>query len=1358
MTERKVRRKTAKERISLALQLSTVIAMAYLYFAESPVSADQQTKVVPTQSTATLEGQLATPDFATINVQRAPEKFEVLQRWRHSQQVSGSQVNAELASVVAAPLTAPSAIDAKPVSIVKAAEAAQLESNEQSSSSSKLSAFVEAMKSSRTSLERALRSFGSEIKQTFSSLRGYFKSPRTISLPVSTSIKESRISEYIPDSTAAADTLIRAAVAAEAQLNNYSSPTLPVNDQEELTAQASNILEPLVDSVEAEGLVGYEPAASSLSLDDLSQYPNPIDPVEAEGLVGYLPSQLISQESQVFLDQVTSSVEPENQSTSPAEELIVTNPTVAEVKKLNKSLPPIQKIEPRITPDGRMLAIQPVAPQTVASEPMAVNFAELDASTEAAISPLLPPVGTFEDQAVALVGGGGVVAPETMDDVQPAPQPALQPDNFSYDTIATKEEYTQQQEYLYSLLSKQEAQLREKYHGQSFATLEEMPEELRQFYLGTIDAVAEKYDVPPAILLSYLYAEQMGAGFGFEPRMSSALAAGEGQITPGHWNGWDGNSPYYLFKTNPDKKGSANDFDNNGVANVFSLPDNLAASAQDIARNGLINSNLKNLSPAEREAKYKNALARYNSGKSYENAPAVTKEYVKIGLSFLKSFDSGLFKSEFSPKATLFAASEPLTEQVTPEQLTPDSEDSLVKSYAAMYENSFGVPFTETEQQYVLSQEDIVAEYEKSGNLAAATFKLYERQVAYAMAHSDQYPYYKNVEYARVQQLALQHVGAQLSTAEEIQALLEWSASQNDGVIDVDLINNYLEKSSQAKVYEWLETMGPTVLGRPMTRAEMAAMLQQAYQLSAVKFVDSPGTQTAVTEKLPRIIALLKQQLVASPEFINAPDLIRIREKSPLGPLMVDENGNTLEFSVRKTYKDRVEGDESPWGDHAFIDHTLQSMEDLNDNWYGIDIIRAGKEPTAGTTVVSPIEGVAERVLIGYSDASDGAGNSVFIRGTGVYEGLWVRILHLGEKNLPAVGETLQKGAVIGEVGAMAGAHHLHVGVSMKYEGEFKGKQGVYYLPIPTGLTFSQDAGLTEMYWPSNREYQDGDLIVAGFYDRFGIKQLFAWSAPWNLPSGYREQYRASFNKFYGQYASELPVIAQSWLTGLDQREAVWGTVSQSTGSAGYGETQATEQELSEAQDEYLAAYSQQFVEMFGVPYTGADQQFALAQYDIFQTAEQSGEYAIAAQQLLERQVVAYQTNPHQWPFFFSKEAQAVQQVALKATGSFVESKAQIEAIIEWSTEQHGDFELEQIEKYFAGTDQAVIKKFFVAQFEWALGRTPTKAETGVYLAQAYENAGVSFIRVPGESDTISDALRAEILSDLQKTIASLAE
>ncbi|HYN90246.1 MAG TPA: M23 family metallopeptidase, partial [Ardenticatenaceae bacterium] len=78
-----------------------------------------------------------------------------------------------------------------------------------------------------------------------------------------------------------------------------------------------------------------------------------------------------------------------------------------------------------------------------------------------------------------------------------------------------------------------------RYADRSWPSLEAMPTEVRQYFRGTIQDVADFFNVRPGDIAGILRAEQNNSGWRLhEPRRSSAGASGVAQVIARTWNGW----------------------------------------------------------------------------------------------------------------------------------------------------------------------------------------------------------------------------------------------------------------------------------------------------------------------------------------------------------------------------------------------------------------------------------------------------------------------------------------------------------------------------------------------------------------------------------------------------------------------------------------------------------------------------------------------------------------------------------------------------------------------------------------------------------------------------------------------------
>lgn len=179
------------------------------------------------------------------------------------------------------------------------------------------------------------------------------------------------------------------------------------------------------------------------------------------------------------------------------------------------------------------------------------------------------------------------------------------------------------------------------YGDQLYPSLDAIPADLLSWYLYWVQRVAQYYDVPEEDILAVHYAELMGNGFRpLETRRSSANAGGPGQIIPQTWNGWSCGRYQTVFFTNPADitrcGGLGTDFDGDGVANVDSLPDNLAATARHIKGDGI--STALRANQTNHENVLREALSQYNSNSAYWQASLPTRRYADIGVAWMKSY------------------------------------------------------------------------------------------------------------------------------------------------------------------------------------------------------------------------------------------------------------------------------------------------------------------------------------------------------------------------------------------------------------------------------------------------------------------------------------------------------------------------------------------------------------------------------------------------------------------------------------------------------------------------------------------------------------------------------------------------
>jgi murein DD-endopeptidase MepM/ murein hydrolase activator NlpD len=417
------------------------------------------------------------------------------------------------------------------------------------------------------------------------------------------------------------------------------------------------------------------------------------------------------------------------------------------------------------------------------------------------------------------------------------------------------------------------------------------------------------------------------------------------------------------------------------------------------------------------------------------------------------------------------------------------------------------VPFTETEEKYALESLEL-QDLRKTGDIKAAVTSLINHQESAAMAHPDQYPYYCNLECKTVQELALEKVGSQFGTLEEIKSLLDWSAANNRGVIDLEHISEYIEQSPQAEIYRWIEGVAPKVMGRELTKAEYAQYLYQAYQKAGAAFLDSPHLPKITVDQQHQVIDELKQLISHTEEFkVHAPEFLKVAELHPLGPLFVDDNGTALRMRVRSS-AGTASGESSPFGAHGEFDF-INKPSTGSPDWFGEDFVPL-EHSVAGTIVVSPISGkVAD---INLNEVDDGEGNSILVEGTGEYEGMRYRILHLKNVAVSAKGQHIKKGQPVGEINI----DHTHFGISQEKDGRI--------IPLPTRLLFGSDAGLEKVY--GSGQYIDKAGVSAKTYaEMLPMDTILPWISPWNLSSDIKENYLLTIKTHFTDIYDKLPQI-----------------------------------------------------------------------------------------------------------------------------------------------------------------------------------------------------------------------------------------
>jgi hypothetical protein len=929
---------------------------------------------------------------------------------------------------------------------------------------------------------------------------------------------------------------------------------------------------------------------------------------------------------------------------------------------------------------------------------------------------------------------------------------------------ATDAEIEAQVEYFYSILPQEEKEMIAKYEGKTYRSVEAMPEDMRQYVLSRLDTAAAEYGVPPELLLMILWAERTGNGFVIKDGISPANAISIFQLTRGYMNGWrdehnnkDGR-PAWAFMTNPaDSTGALATLGPAGsYINILEIANAAKAAAWGVRDTGGIFASLEKLTPAQRKARILDILAIYNSGKEYTHpdVPPKTKPYAERGLTWLEKNYPEFFAASFSPveslverytapQAEVYSApvERPPTAIAAPAgaENLPVSLQTLQGQYKLIFENRYANQFTGTEAEYVAAQGDIVSEYTKSGNLQQALNSLYERQEADYFAHPEAYPFYVNAEYAAVQHMAVETIGVRLGSPEEIKALLDWSANQNGGTLNLEQIRGYLHESPQARVNEWVQYFGPLMMGERITQADFARMMAEAYRQHGMSFVTLPSQQQPGTEQVVNAIESMKRAIEQTPEFAKyAPATVRIKARG-VHHVLMGKDGNPPPIRLRVAEVDKA-GNKGPFYDHSNMQVIGREATQLSELWNGPDInLKEGGAATAWARIASPINGTVTQLLINSNGPNgDGVGDSVVIEGDGVV----VRILHAQftskeGKRVIKVGQKVSAGEHIGYVYDQGANSHPHLVMAADH--------GNKYELLPAMLMFGPDFDVVALY--GSGTYKEGDVMVADYYGRYNIHAFIAWfGETYFSPPVYKTMLSAYVKYYKSAVHHTLPRITQKMLeqqiaqhlaagsehiatyddapiggAGLDAVRAVFEGKSHASqdgehqpSSNGFSirtpfiltkdeDIQSGGEDTEEVPDSpekrlrvaFLSKVAAKLEQEFGYRYTFAFRRFALDQIGIYQDYVKKKNPEKAAAAVMSALWDGYRKNPAQEPFLFSKEAENVQRAAVQATGSFLKDRRQVEHTISLIKTLHGKKVDEKTARaYFKSTPLAELSQW----------------------------------------------------------------
>jgi murein DD-endopeptidase MepM/ murein hydrolase activator NlpD len=649
----------------------------------------------------------------------------------------------------------------------------------------------------------------------------------------------------------------------------------------------------------------------------------------------------------------------------------------------------------------------------------------------------------------------------------------------------------------------QGAQLAKRYQGRLFSSLKSMPPKLRDWYVGTVVKIAREMNFPPEIVLAIHFAEQVGGGFRpFENRSSYVGTVGPGQWTRPSWNGWHhpvkekydtnqwrilkhgglGVDYRFLDLILKARKGDTNALEK--LKNVQTLADprifenNVVATILHLERDGVVGENFLDPKLGLRQKSLQRltlerAARDYCGGDSRYAKRVVQKtleliEQLRISFPELlqreidKAFGKQLSKQELQQLLNTQPAVDYTAGKITTQEAARQIVDNLKSRYLAQGRKDQGKAW----------------------------------------------PHFKNKEWMETQFLAVKYLGHFLDYQELSSLMDKYQANLED-------IENDLSKRADAQLFAQLQFLLPRLWGRYVYNYQIRKILSPFLEEN---FINKDLHQVDQRQLL-KVYREITDYLLSTPETqAQLPLLVRIKQNSPLGAVLADEKGNPIPFLVRRTIKDRAEGEVGPFELHGNKDYFKRTRKTPWEEWYGIDIIPQ-KRAAIGTPVISPIEGKVVKVVVDSDD--DGPSNSVWVEGTGPYQGLFIRILHLGPIKVSA-GDRIIKGDYLGQIGSP-----VHIHFELKTQNPHSRK----HVPLPSVLLFAPDTPLAGLYQAN--DYLEGDVVNIKGLAWLDWSTFWAIYTPADFP-GYRQEVINEVHKYYQNILAQLPPLSrQAWSAPL---------------------------------------------------------------------------------------------------------------------------------------------------------------------------------------------------------------------------------
>lgn len=594
----------------------------------------------------------------------------------------------------------------------------------------------------------------------------------------------------------------------------------------------------------------------------------------------------------------------------------------------------------------------------------------------------------------------------------------------------------------------------EKYLGGRWATWEEIPEELRQWLTGIVVEETSVRRVPAWAIFSIMSAEQLG-GFRLTSRSGAASDVEPLGITPG----WE----LTYFGTKQER---------------FDFRKQVAMVSERLVVNGLSVDTLNKIGEEAYREKLEIYLCKHNAGEGRNCGPDTADRGISA---------PGTKRTVQNYVDDGSQTAKDLTKN--PTTLQNDTQEVIADKVVQETDKKLGVTPAKEEAKAVVGEKDPKAVVNGEKPLETAVKEAVEKQVEAARQKLEK-------EVKKIVQ------GENVSKQDEPKAS---AALQTKGITPPEPVKPEAEKpkiiAPPKEELSRIQTSAQKSLCRPVPAEEIVAALKASGNdpEKAIQYFESSPETTICQQakeswkKATGKEALTSQARVVAeeamkvwggqdPHILNYPQIEaakkRVEEifgkKNENEKKKEEENKKPTEplskvFDTERKVRLPQVGQPYQSGNLKLRDNVGTNSGKLNDyevhgnrnytgvpSWLGQDF----QTDSPDKTVVSPIDGVAE------SGWDPKAGYYISVRGTGIYEGLHVRIIHLAGKT---AGGQINRGQSISKEGPQV---HLHI-ITLWGDGGFNASAK----DVPFSLLLTEDqkpkskyqaGSYTELYSPGD--------------------------------------------------------------------------------------------------------------------------------------------------------------------------------------------------------------------------------------------------------------------------------------------------